>query len=199
VQVVAPFVVQVLDPGVAVTVYPMIALPPSLAGAVQVATAELFPGVTLSPVGAPGVLVDAKAGDATSNAAATVQTRNKAGNRPRLELGDFPIAMPSTSVTHGVSQASPGRPPGRDRQPLGPLSAVLRAAALSRCVRVLGPPGCPSPSFPRVGDGERATGIEPAFRAWEARVLPLNYARVSGNGIRRQVSAAHAGSERNSG
>src|SRR5664280_298198 len=26
---------------------------------------------------------------------------------------------------------------------------------------------------------ERATGIEPAFRAWEARVLPLNYARVA--------------------
>ena len=26
---------------------------------------------------------------------------------------------------------------------------------------------------------ERATGIEPAFSAWEADVLPLNYARVS--------------------
>ncbi len=25
----------------------------------------------------------------------------------------------------------------------------------------------------------RATGIEPTYRAWEARVLPLNYARVS--------------------
>ncbi len=25
---------------------------------------------------------------------------------------------------------------------------------------------------------ERATGIEPAFSAWEADVLPLNYARV---------------------
>ena len=24
---------------------------------------------------------------------------------------------------------------------------------------------------------ERATGIEPAYRAWEASVLPLNYAR----------------------
>ena len=29
----------------------------------------------------------------------------------------------------------------------------------------------------RAGDGERATGIEPAFSAWEADVLPLNYAR----------------------
>ena len=37
---------------------------------------------------------------------------------------------------------------------------------------------------------ERATGIEPAFRAWEARVLPLNYARISGHGIRRPVVAA---------
>ena len=27
---------------------------------------------------------------------------------------------------------------------------------------------------------ERATGIEPAFSAWEADVLPLNYARVNG-------------------
>ncbi len=26
---------------------------------------------------------------------------------------------------------------------------------------------------------ERATGIEPAFSAWEADVLPLNYARVA--------------------
>jgi hypothetical protein len=26
--------------------------------------------------------------------------------------------------------------------------------------------------------GERVTGIEPAFSAWEADVLPLNYTRV---------------------
>ncbi len=26
---------------------------------------------------------------------------------------------------------------------------------------------------------ERATGIEPAFSAWEADVLPLNYARIA--------------------
>jgi hypothetical protein len=25
---------------------------------------------------------------------------------------------------------------------------------------------------------ERAEGIEPSYRAWEARVLPLNYARI---------------------
>src|ERR1019366_5681244 len=30
---------------------------------------------------------------------------------------------------------------------------------------------------------ERATGIEPAFSAWEADVLPLNYARAGVHGI----------------
>jgi hypothetical protein len=30
---------------------------------------------------------------------------------------------------------------------------------------------------------ERATGIEPAFSAWEADVLPLNYARGRGHTI----------------
>ena len=29
------------------------------------------------------------------------------------------------------------------------------------------------------GEMERATGIEPAYTAWKAVVLPLNYARVS--------------------
>src|SRR5437764_6711257 len=32
--------------------------------------------------------------------------------------------------------------------------------------------------------GERATGIEPAFSAWEADVLPLNYARGRGEATR---------------
>ncbi len=31
--------------------------------------------------------------------------------------------------------------------------------------------------IPRVTPAERATGIEPAYPAWEAGVLPLNYAR----------------------
>ncbi len=30
---------------------------------------------------------------------------------------------------------------------------------------------------------ERATGIEPAFSAWEADVLPLNYARETGRTV----------------
>ncbi len=30
---------------------------------------------------------------------------------------------------------------------------------------------------------ERVTGIEPAFSAWEADVLPLNYTRVGGTEV----------------
>jgi hypothetical protein len=32
----------------------------------------------------------------------------------------------------------------------------------------------------RTFDRERVTGIEPAFSAWEADVLPLNYTREEG-------------------
>jgi hypothetical protein len=31
--------------------------------------------------------------------------------------------------------------------------------------------------------GERVTGIEPAFSAWEADVLPLNYTREGGTEV----------------
>jgi hypothetical protein len=56
VQDVAPVVVQVLLPGDEVTVYPVMALPPSLAGAVHDTEAEAFPGVADTPVGAPGAV-----------------------------------------------------------------------------------------------------------------------------------------------
>ena len=39
------------------------------------------------------------------------------------------------------------------------------------------------------GEVERATGIEPAYRAWEASALPLSYARV-----RPTLAASGAGS-----
>jgi uncharacterized membrane protein len=39
---------------------------------------------------------------------------------------------------------------------------------------------------------ERATGIEPAFSAWEADVLPLNYARLSSNRGRKAESLYRA-------
>ena len=59
----------------------------------------------------------------------------------------------------------------------------------------MGSPGrsaCPGLSCPgSIGcsvdhhlDRERATGIEPAFRAWEARVLPLHYARAQASPYR---------------
>ena len=40
---------------------------------------------------------------------------------------------------------------------------------------------------------ERATGIEPAFSAWEADVLPLNYAREQGARLASEASAGVAG------
>src|SRR5450631_970994 len=53
---VAPVVVAVLPPGVAVTVYLVIADPPSPAGAVQDTTAWALPTVALAPVGAEGAV-----------------------------------------------------------------------------------------------------------------------------------------------
>jgi hypothetical protein len=46
----------------------------------------------------------------------------------------------------------------------------------------LTPEGLATAKFPltRHFDRERVTGIEPAFSAWEADVLPLNYTREEG-------------------
>jgi hypothetical protein len=54
VAVVAPVVVAAWPPGLAVTVYPVIAEPPSLAGAVQDTTACALPAEAVTAVGAPG-------------------------------------------------------------------------------------------------------------------------------------------------
>jgi hypothetical protein len=51
---VAPEVVQVKPPGLDVTVYPVIAEPPSSAGAVHETSAEPSPATADTPVGAPG-------------------------------------------------------------------------------------------------------------------------------------------------
>jgi hypothetical protein len=50
----APLVVQVFPSGEDVAVYPLIGLPPVLAGAVQETRAEALPGTAPTPVGAPG-------------------------------------------------------------------------------------------------------------------------------------------------
>jgi len=49
---------------VASTVYPVIELPPSDAGAVQVTVADPLPGVAATPVGAPGVVAGVTGEDA---------------------------------------------------------------------------------------------------------------------------------------
>ena len=49
-------VVQVNDPGVEVAVYPVIALPPLDAGAVQLTCEEALPTAALTLVGAPGTV-----------------------------------------------------------------------------------------------------------------------------------------------
>jgi hypothetical protein len=55
VHVVAPVVVQVLAPGLDVTVYPVMGVPPVDAGAVHDTGAEAFwPPVAVTPVGADG-------------------------------------------------------------------------------------------------------------------------------------------------
>ena len=45
-------------PGLEVTVYPVIAEPPSLIGAVNVTVAFSYPGTADTPVGAPGTVKD---------------------------------------------------------------------------------------------------------------------------------------------
>ena len=53
--------VAVLAPGLEVTVYDLIALPPSDDGAVKLTSARAFPGFTLPIVGAPGDVGDVNA------------------------------------------------------------------------------------------------------------------------------------------
>ena len=57
--------VQLRPPGDEVTVYPVIAEPPVLAGLVHVIVACEAPAVALRPVGAPGVLAGITAVDAS--------------------------------------------------------------------------------------------------------------------------------------
>lgn len=53
----APVVVHCKPPGAEVTVYPVMAEPPSSAGAVQLIDAEAFSAVAITLVGAPGTVV----------------------------------------------------------------------------------------------------------------------------------------------
>jgi len=55
-QVSAPVVPHVFEPGVDVTVYAVIAEPPSLAGATHTTDTDVLPGVPTTPVGVPGMV-----------------------------------------------------------------------------------------------------------------------------------------------
>src|SRR5271166_1728211 len=85
-QVVAPVVEHVTPPGLDLATYPVIGLPPSLAGAVQLTCADACPAVATAAVGAPGFFGPlAKAGDAltTTPARTTLNTATIVnGSRP---------------------------------------------------------------------------------------------------------------------
>jgi hypothetical protein len=76
----APVEVAVRPPGAAVTVYAVIAEPPSLAGAVQDTTAWVFPGVEVTATGAPGTVRGVTAAEAA-------------------EAGDVPTALVAVTVS----------------------------------------------------------------------------------------------------
>jgi phosphoribosylcarboxyaminoimidazole (NCAIR) mutase len=59
-----PPVTHVAPPGEAVTVYPVIGLPPSEDGAIHMTSAEALPAVAVTPVGAPGTVAGTTADDA---------------------------------------------------------------------------------------------------------------------------------------
>jgi hypothetical protein len=64
----------------------------------------------------------------------------------------------------------------RTQKPAGDLESAGGESSQRR----LGPQTTTDRPFDQGFRRERATGIEPAFSAWEADVLPLNYARVGG-------------------
>jgi hypothetical protein len=83
VAVVAPAVRALAPPGDAVTVYPVTAEPPLLAGAVQLTTAETLPAAADTPVGAPGAVAeDAVVSDVSSM---TNEVDNAASSEPVKE------------------------------------------------------------------------------------------------------------------
>jgi Glycosyltransferase Family 4/Glycosyl transferases group 1 len=90
-----PVVVQVRDPGLASTAYPVIDRPPLWSGADHFTVSNWFPGVADTLVGAPGTVTDASAGDATVSRV-TAGTSAPAMQRaiPRLRLNDLRIPLP---------------------------------------------------------------------------------------------------------
>lgn len=67
---------------------------------------------------------------------------------------------------------------GSKRPGLGLVDELACGAGSQGCkgLEREGPKAC---AFGPVVHLERVTGIEPALRAWKARILPLNYTRVA--------------------
>ena len=96
---VAPVAVKL--PGLDVTVYIVIALPPSLAGATNATLAEVFPAVATTPVGAPGTVAGVTADEAadakelpTAVVASTVKVSTVPFVKPVTVSGELaPVAV----------------------------------------------------------------------------------------------------------
>src|SRR5206468_3379763 len=108
VAVVAPAAAEaVAPPGDAVTVYPVIALPPSEAGAVQCSSAERRAGGAGTPAGGPGTPVGVTAlegADAAPGPLALPATT--------VNVYDVPFAKPPTVALVAPAAADTVAPPG---------------------------------------------------------------------------------------
>jgi hypothetical protein len=143
---VAPVVVIVRPPGAAVTVYPVTAEPPSLAGAVHDTTAAVFPAVAVTPVGTPGAtdangVTAAEAADAADAPATLVAVT--------VNVYAVPLVRPVT-----VAEVAPVvvivRPPGAavtvypvTTEPPSPVGAVHDTTAAALPAVAVTPAGAP--------------------------------------------------------
>jgi hypothetical protein len=92
-EVLVPFALQVLDPGLDTTVYPVMALPPSFAGAVHLTTADVLPGVAAIRLGAAGTVTDAEAGGTNTSVASIASASIPTADR--TERGPLPNPLDS--------------------------------------------------------------------------------------------------------
>jgi hypothetical protein len=121
-----PVDVQVPPPGLAVAVYPVTGEPPVAAGAVHEAASWVFPGVSVTPVGAPGALPQ---GPEEVVAVAEVQEPTRA-----FTCGVIPAPVARSTVEPATLLASVVVPsPTSYRRPAGGF-AVADAVQLTRQV-----------------------------------------------------------------
>lgn len=106
---------QVVPPGAAVAAYPVIALPPSLAGAVQVTATCPSPAVSATPVGAPGTPVQ-KLPEVVEVDEVQLPSRARAETR-----------SPTTRSSVGSACPAHEQPNGGDRHAVAPHASRLLA------------------------------------------------------------------------